>query len=593
MTSLKNMSNKLYAQEWGRIVISAIVSFFIIAVVFIWLHPVFMTIDDARLRYVYAGYATGEPESSFLFSYFPYSFLVSKLYTAMPGIPWYAFCQFFLIGLSTVMIGKTIYKIAFRKKLRLGIAVSVHLFVYMSFCMISTVLMHFEITGIMCGSAAVVMLCGYSGKEDTRRQKAFDLVLCSFCLFASIGIQYNTFYASCCFVLVALAYQLFRAISEKEIKRFLLFAISVTLIVGTVFGLTLMCERKAKDTPEWKTYYSYNRSRVSFWDYPHITYSEDPQLFESIGWTENFYQLTDSMYFMDKRFNKEAIEQFTNRVAWIDIGENYNTSTNIRSTLGDLWSNNRIVRLQITEILIALTITIASLLKKNKRKQSWQPALAALLCELGTVFLIFFLAGRGRLPLRAWLACVIPCSSILAVLLLSAWNSDALRISKCKKRILGVSFLTVLAIWFGSILYIFYGIKVEDWGYRADCNHNVLDMERYAIEHPDNVYVYDLFGAQNYNVFKEYKSGNGKPTNAFVWGSSYIYTPTYYKQLALNGRSELLSEDLYDDNVYFITRSDNYYKDQLERVLLELFPETVFTEVDRISSKFIVYKISK
>lgn len=593
MKSLKNLSNRLYGRESGRIILSFVVAFFILAIVFLWLHPVFMTIDDARLRYVYAGYSTGTPESSYLFSYFPYSFLVSKLYSFVPGLPWYAFCQFFLIGLSSALIGKTIYKISYRKKIRMWIAVALHVLLYVTFCMISTVMMHFEITGIMCGSAAVVLLCGLSFSEDTKKQKIFDIAMAAFCLFIGLAIQYNTFYSSCCYVLVAVAYQFFRAISDKKMKRFFIFACTVAVMLGMVFALNYVVEKKSKDTSDWQTYYAYNKYRVSFWDYPHVTYSEDPELFESLGWTENFYQLTGSMYFMDRRFTKDTIEQFTEKFSWIDFGDQSNTLSNIKETLSSLWKGERIVRVQIASFILVGILSLVLLFRKKDRKQNWPPALAAFLCELGTVLLLLVLAGRGRLPLRAWLVCSIPASTSLAVLLLSAWSFRFDSLTKIKKRCLCAVLAAGLICWSCAIGYVYHRIKVEDWGYRADCNHNVLDMERYAIEHPDNVYVYDLFGAQNYNVFKEYKSGNGKPTNAFVWGSSYIYTPTYYKQLALNGRSELLSEDLYDDNVYFITRSDNYYKDQLERVLLELFPETVFTEVDRISSKFIVYKISK
>ena len=113
----KRLYSALYGTECGRFFLAAVVSLAVLGVVFLIVHPVFMTIDDARLRYVYAGYATGTPESNYLFSYGPWSTIISALYRLKSGFPWYALAQFSVIGFSSVLIGKTIYKVSFRKKL--------------------------------------------------------------------------------------------------------------------------------------------------------------------------------------------------------------------------------------------------------------------------------------------------------------------------------------------------------------------------------------------------------------------------------------------------------------------------------------------
>ena len=114
----------LYRTEKGRWLTALLVSLGMLVAVFAFIHPVFMTIDDARLKYVYAGYSTGEPVSTYLFSYYPLSLILSGLYKILPGIPWYAIYQFGVIGLGSALIGKTIYRIAYRKQISFIIAIA-------------------------------------------------------------------------------------------------------------------------------------------------------------------------------------------------------------------------------------------------------------------------------------------------------------------------------------------------------------------------------------------------------------------------------------------------------------------------------------
>lgn len=592
----KRLYSALYGTEYGRFFLAAVVSLAVLGVVFLIVHPVFMTIDDARLRYVYAGYATGTPESNYLFSYGPWSTIISALYRLKSGFPWYALAQFSVIGFSSVLIGKTIYKVSFRKKLPIWLGVILHVFVYYAFCLIATILMHFEITAILIGTAGATLVLGISPEEDSKRQIVVDCIVAVLVIALSFAIQFNAFYATCCYLLVALIYHFFRAVQKKYKLKMAILWVGLLLGIGVSVFACKAVENHKKSSEAWAEYMEYNKYRVSYWDYPHIGYAEDPELFESMGWTEDFYNLTNEMYFMDARFNKENLEKFTKRFSWLNFGTSDELVERFSDSFSSLFRNSKIVMVQSALLLGMFAVAVGVLFRKNLMKRLWPGVLAAICCFMGTLLLVSVLAMKGRLPLRAWLACIIPGGVILSYLFIDGLLPEIYQkltsISSSVTRKMIYVLAAVVAVGASVALYHTYRNSIEgDYHYRAACNHSALDMEAYAMSHPENIYVFDHFGAQNYNVFREYDRSSGVPTNAVVWGSSYVFTPTYYKQLAGLGRDKLLTEDLFADNVYFIGAQDREYSYELQLMLQEQYGNITFNAVDYIGQTFTVYKI--
>ena len=592
----KRLYSALYGTEHGRFFLAALVSLVVLGGLFLLIHPVFMTIDDARLRYVYAGYATGTPESNFLFSYAPWSSVIAFLYKLKSGLPWYAFAQYVVIGLSSAFIGKTIYKVSYRKKYPLWLAVGLHVFTYFAFCLVCTILMHFELTAILSGTAGVILILGISLKEDKKLLIIVDCILATFCMLICYAIQFNAFYATCCYLLVALVYHAFQAIQKKNKWKTMLLWLGLLLcILGSVVICKTMEDSK-KTSSEWTSYMEYNKYRVSYWDYPHMNYYDDPALFESMGWTENFYRLTDEMYFMDARFNKENLQKFTKRFSWLNFGTAEELSDNLDETVSSLFRNSKIVIVQSFVMGSLFLAAVVILFRKKLLKKNWPAVLASICCFLGTLLLVIVLAVRGRLPLRAWLACIIPGGMILSFLFVDSFLQDLLekyRNTKTvsKRRTFAFIASAGMLLVSGLLFYTYQTSVVDEYNYRAACNHTTLDMEAYAMSHPENIYVYDHFGAQNYNVFREYDLSGSYPINAFVWGSSYVFTPVYYKQLQSNGRTSLLTEDLLADNVYFIGADNRSFTYDLQLMLEEQYDNITFNAVDQIGQTFTVYKI--
>jgi len=583
-------SNAFYRTEGGRWFTSSLVTVAIIVAIYLRFKPVFKTIDDARLMYVYAGYVTGKPVSNYTFSYIPLGWVLARLYMILPRINWYFLYHMGLIVLGSTLIGKTIYKICYRKHYPMLIAILIHIVLYVILCLSSTMMIHFEITSTIISTGGLVLFLGIDSRYDSFRKTIFEIILSAVCVALSYIICFNTFYSILCYVLAVVVYYILRGINTKKLKKALIYTGAFLLCIIVLTVSTKMAENHAKKVAGWEDYYKYNKYRVSFWDYPHSSYSENPELYEKAGWTKRFYDLAMQMYFMDSRFNIDALSTVVKRYSWFGLVNTSQMVKNAREVIEKLYRDYKIVGFATSVYGVLFVYLIVSLCLKLHWKRRWPEIVTAICCLLGTTAIVIFLASRGRLPLRAWLSCAIPCGMVCAVLVLKI--SKKPRILRSNAIRWGCGILSVALLCAGANVEYNNACSIERGRmvYRRDSSNIVKTLNEYAIAHPENIYIYDLHGAQNYDVFTMYPNKNKRPTNAIVWGSSYLFTPTYYEQLALNGRKRLLTENLFENDVYYITDPSKKYLKLLCDMLQESYPGTRCMKVTTLSNNLCVYK---
>ena len=104
---------------------------------------------------------------------------------------------------------------------------------------------------------------------------------------------------------------------------------------------------------------------------------------------------------------------------------------------------------------------------------------------------------------------------------------------------------------------------------------------------PENIYISDVDSYKNINPFSK------TPPNHFWWGDSTYYSDYFYRQLELNGLSELNMESFKSDNVYFVTMTgkeeSNNNVDRLLECLKEYHAVGV-EKVDCIEGMYDVYR---
>lgn len=579
-------AEKMYASEGGRWFLAAVVSFMLLGVLVLIFPPVFMTIDDPRIRFVLDGSASGQPCGNYLFCNVILGTVIAALYQMFPGTNVYAAYQLLCIGFASAAIGKTVYKICFRKKKQVCTAVSLHVAVYLTWCISATILMHFEVTASIVGTASAVFLLGIDACDSKLCQRV-DLAVSAGCLFMTLLISKSNFYVSCCELLVAGVYQLLQARQthcRKVMKR-----LAAVFLPLAAFGILLAfgCSHRAKDAQQWKDYLAYDDYRVSFWDYPHISYDENPQLYASVGWTGKFYDLVDKkMYFIDPKFQKDSLSRIVEPFSWISPMHADQMMQNAKMSVSSLLQDEPMVKVQgvLAELLCLLVIVV---FLRDTKEQKHVPVYGSVLCCcVGTFLLLVFLAVRGRFPLRAWLSCMIPFGAIMLIQLLRLCKTEIVDAGKNFK------YTILAAVCCFAFLHAFENGIDAKYAYRIRFNKKTNAVEDYCSLRQENIYVYDPYAIQDYRAFV--RNGNKeKPVNMLIWGSSYITTPVFYDQLQYHGYEEFTTENLFDQQVYIVADKAQAETMELFLYLKEQYKGFRYEMKDEITKDCAVFQVYK
>ena len=199
------------------------------------------------------------------------------------------------------------------------------------------------------------------------------------------------------------------------------------------------------------------------------------------------------------------------------------------------------------------------------------------------------LSIKGRLPLRSFMSLIIPNLFLILMFL------------PCIKRIryknyvaLVVVVVSLMCISF-SIKSIYISQEYLDTQTETSIGQKEFDaFEEYAIQHPNNFYVYDFSVATiNRDPFKVFP--NEKPSNTMVSGGSYTFSELYYEQLNANNLNELYWDDFLEKNIYFVSANDYYVEVMQKNIEEELNKKVKVTKEKTFgnqSNGLSIYKFS-
>lgn len=583
---------RLFRREAGRMLLAGLFAAALLGLAWAVSAPVFMTIDDARLLYVYAGYNTGEPYANYLFCSYFLGWLISGLYRLAPGVVWYTVYHGAVLWLSMTLLGKTLLKWAFRRRVplwqtALGFSAAFGL-VYLY----SALSLHFEVTAGLIGAAGAAVLAGMDLYEDSLRVKGLDTALVLLCCFLMRIQQKNSFYAGCCYIALALFYQLCQRVRAKRAGGRLRLGWLAAVLCGVLviyLGVTAQDERMRADE-QWTIYRTYNSYRVNFWDYPHASYWEAPEDYQQAGWSEDFYVMADKMYYMDERFDEESLSRVVAQFSRTSSVQTENTARATFQTIKKLLRTDAQARAQLWCAVLLAAVCGGLCLKKGRRRAMWPELLTAAGAVFGSGVLCVYLGWRGRLPLRAWEVFMLPAISVLLVVALRSLPVRAVTRAPADRKKTALCALLAVALLAYPAWQVAYKLAHDDRNLHKAQRPVMAAMEAYALQHPENIYIYDHKGNQNYNPFTSYPEE--KPVNLVSWGGSYLYTPAYYSQLKTLGVSQLYTANFLDENVYFIT--DNNFGNNLEpllRLLHDEYGAAGVWIVDMLGDKLTVCKV--
>lgn len=557
LQKIKDSSDKFVVQLGIGTAITAL----LFAVAYSITYTTYTTTDDVVLSQILAGYFNTEPINWTLFISPWLTKFIAILYRLFPGVACYTLLQIAFMFVSVAAINICVIHKSVKDGRGWVRALALILLLYVTAFSWMLVRMHFYYVSALSGAAAiaVIMAGSFKGKK-TVPEMLLVVAFLTVCILYSIDAAYSVF----CFAALAAGYRVIAGILAGRGKRAFCIAAICVLSACSILFSCVFTYRAEKIKVNGEDYVEWDRYRVSYWDYGTVPYQDDPELYESIGWSEEFYDLTKKMYFMDERFDVDSLSKLVTKFNRLSMGSD---SVSLKDTLQAgkaLFDSSPVARaLLFASVGLFLLVLLRFILYRDRMR--WLHAAASACCAAGSFVLCLYLCFRGRFPLRAFVVIAVPCIVFLAMCFTRMFCSAAVGQTKAdlpavhstpgKTWALRVGVIGILCCVIGvnamlSSKYLFDPVLKE---YYSQSREKESYIYYYATDRKENIYVYDWSMLPTYGAFLTMDAG--ALNNLFCWGGSRMYTSAYYDQLQVNGIDSLYSDAFLHDNVYLLSNS--------------------------------------
>ncbi|MBP5318158.1 MAG: hypothetical protein J6Y77_01975 [Paludibacteraceae bacterium] len=242
-----------------RIVLIALANLLFVVGVVRLLPCCFETNDDVVMAWIASGAYNGTPDAHLVFINILYGYLISGLYTLLPGVEWYswAFLTFHVVSLT--VLGHHLLQLQQKTFHRLA---AMALLYYLELRIL--LLLQFTTTSAYVATAALVAMT-----FGRKKEQVFGLLW--FLLAAMIRFKS----AMLTGLVFALFYPFLLSLRGFDRRTFVLLSLAVVLS----FGLETVHVLAYRSHPQWKSYQIYNHNRANINDNPNarVIYNRLPE----------------------------------------------------------------------------------------------------------------------------------------------------------------------------------------------------------------------------------------------------------------------------------------------------------------------------
>lgn len=578
---LDNMINK-YWKRWLFAFIFVVILYFIL----ILTRPVFFGTGDVNMMKNYTGYRTGQLNSNHPYGHVFVGRLFVLLYGLAPSIPWFPLGNIVILILCIVCILKSVLTLTKVKNKNSLVTMMLFTFLYITIFVHTLTNMTYTLCATLCSTAAMALLFS-SLYEDTNIKKISEFVMsCLLMILASI-IRFSVFKADICFWALVLVYYFIILVQNKKIKIMIPLCIAVICMGGvSLFSHSYYMDFRESFEPEG--YYEYNKARTEFMDYDIAPYEGNEEFYESIGWNEELYHLTDFYYFIDEAYNSENLTKI------LEYSQNMNRSELSSSVLSI--GKQTVIKEQEGLLITVSMATIAGffIISFIKNRGHILLLLGTFASLAGCVIFCFYLSFLGRFPLRTYQCVAIPAIVIsfciyLLIDLTQRKKKDSIIFQKVGTVLKWCIFASMIL---ASVLSYRIVYDKQDIASKTISNQISVELCNYALNHKENIYIYDTTVSGDYRL--NIPVLDTSPTNLIMWGGTNMYNQAYYDQLETMGKTSLSSDVWFENNVYYVTKdkSSNKRRVYLNDFLMKKYEEIHMTEVERLDNDVVIYKFS-
>lgn len=550
MKKIGETFQKWYGSERFRWLFSLACALLIVGVAARLSTLTFFDNDDLNIAWALAGYRTGAPSFAHPFINCIMAFLASALYTVLPQLPWWLILQLVASAAGMAAVFAAILKIGHKHdvplllSLALMAAFGAGLFYY------GIVLVTFTLSATTAGAGAVALVLAADAEDSKKTQRGY-LTGSILLLAGSLLVRNSSGIAAACFVLGAFVYRAAESRVQKDratAKRLLAFGAAVIVVCGVLVGVNEY--GRTAQNPEG--FVAYDEARSSYMDYPVDSYASNPALYEQAGWDEPLAALASSWFYLDERITTESFLTISEGSAFARTS----VADRLRTGVADIGSMFDMYPLSVNYgVLVAASYAAALALFLFNRKR-WTVFVGASAFLLGSVALLGYLMAAGRVNLRVWMTvCIFASVSVwLCAFRLMQNKAESSRTAHML-RLVALALTLLVSLGFG------YKVFRTVISYESETPNMLARSQAvvvYAQEHPENVYIRDVYVANNVDALSVYP--NNPPTNLIDWGGCDMNTITRQKQLEVNGLISTYAKDMFPlDNVYYIGDTQDRY----------------------------------
>ena len=495
--------------------------------------------DDTSIQNTLSGYTAGEPFPVHPFIGVWLGQLISRLYLLEPHVQWWYVYSQTLMMLSVFAIDFSILAIAKKEKFSLPLAFLSAAFINAEFLLYPIANLSFTIVPAVCGTAVALCLI----RKQGQKLKWWEWLVLFAVFVLLLSHRTKSGELALCFIILALFYYFFSR-ENKWLKNALCFALSAVFLIAATAGL-VSANRSAQKEVNGEEFVEFNSARSAYMDYPHDTFSENPEIFEAVGWDAKLYQLVKGWCFMDERVNAESFRYL------VEHSRNKAEAVSLR-TMWHRWnklqSDPMNVSNEIVWAIVALTAFWGIVL-------NWDTltAITYLFNVAGAGILVLYQLYTGRIVYRSYVIVLIP-SALINLILLMKCRAAAVKKGRREKLsyILAVLMILLSLPWTVNALHSTFDAKtISLMRKQAELDRTVCE---YAIEHSGNVYIKKAGVSSSINPANLYP--DEKPTNLLGWGGAEFNSRSNKLRLQRNGLTELTGEVFRRDNAFFISNDD-------------------------------------
>jgi len=480
---------------------------------------------------------------------------------------WYSIVHVVFIFVSQVMILKSFMKIAVRMNVSQIVSVSLYVALFAFFLFYNTAALFFTTTPAMIGAAACVLAASlYQG--ESKRARIVDIVTIVALLFFAYIIRRRSGMGVIPFFSVVIGLKVIVSLIGKEELKHKLRQICSYAIIGiclvTTFFVVREIDSHLSNYNGMRDFREFNSPFARFFNFPSVSYDDAPELYASIGWDRELPILVNSSFILDERITAENIRILNEyqRANQVDLPLLYrvNRAVGLARTFV---MNNVFARSAVTVFILVVIAHLAVLVKCviTDKSDRWKFALHILfaLAIAGGFFASLLWLGLGglsadaiggRINVWAFVVPLMPAAGLLFWHIMYTW----VPILQCGvKKYFPITLIACFVIGFYFVNVPFRVIYDNaNSPVRISRGEQRLAMERYAIDNPDNIYIFDAylqeFGA-GVPVFTTY--GEERPVNLIKWGVDSFPSENNSVFIA-NGLDGLSAGDLLQPNFYFL-----------------------------------------